>query len=243
MRGEPATEDFRVRVAAERRERMRARLLDALLALHAPGAEVGALLIDDVIRAAGVSRGSFYKYFGTVEEAAIALGEQLTAALIADFEVLFGAEPDPAARAIGGVVMTIARAAADPRWAAFTSKVDYVDFFVRHAAFDLMVRDCLAAARAGGTMRFVSLDAAVDLILGATIEARRRMVRGLDDPCAYADELATRLFIGLGMPEPEVTSRLAAVRQRIDNVRRGAPGEVPAERQGPARGKLSVGGA
>src|SRR3546814_6029616 len=57
----PNPEDFRIRVAADRRERMRARLLDAVLDLYQPGRGGAHLVIDDVIQTAGVSRGTFYK--------------------------------------------------------------------------------------------------------------------------------------------------------------------------------------
>src|SRR3546814_4224834 len=57
----PNPEDFRIRVAADRRERMRARLLDAVLDLYQPGRGGAHLVIDDVIQTAGVSRGTFYR--------------------------------------------------------------------------------------------------------------------------------------------------------------------------------------
>lgn len=193
-----APADFRVRVAAERRERMRLRLLDAVLDLNQPGGGPPAV-IDDVVRRADVSRGTFYKYFDSVDAAVVALGEALTASLITDFEAAFEGEPDPAVRAIGGVAIVIARSWHDPRWAGFTSRVDYVDFFARRHVADVMVRDCLTAARGAGQIAFTSTDVAVDLIVGATVEARRRLLRGIDSPAPYADELILRAFCGLGM--------------------------------------------
>src|SRR3546814_12397923 len=77
--------DFRIRVAADRRERMRARLLDAVLDLYQPGRGGAHLVIDDVIQAAGVSRGTFYKYFDSLEEAVDELGERMAAGTIAAF--------------------------------------------------------------------------------------------------------------------------------------------------------------
>lgn len=208
-------EDFRVRVAAERRERMRARLLDAVLDLYQPGQGAGALVIDDVTRAADVSRGTFYKYFASVEEAVEALGEQLAAGMIADFQLLFGDEDDPAVRAIGGAAMAIARAWHDPRWGGFTARVDYVDYFARSSAFDLMVRSCLEEARARGQLAFANLDVAVDLIVGVTVEARRRMIRRIDAPGAYADEMLACTFAGLGMHARDVARGRAAAWARI----------------------------
>ena len=61
-----SVQDHRPRVAAERRERMRLRLLSTAVRI---GAEKGpaAITIDDVVVGAEVSRGSFYKYFPSTD--------------------------------------------------------------------------------------------------------------------------------------------------------------------------------
>src|SRR4030095_10645030 len=60
------SQDHRPRVAAERRERMRSRLLSSALQLVAAQGP-SSTSIDDVIAAAEVSRGTFYKYFPSPE--------------------------------------------------------------------------------------------------------------------------------------------------------------------------------
>src|SRR3546814_12378538 len=89
---------------------MRARLLDAVLDLYQPGRGGAHLVIDDVIQTAGVSRGTFYKYFESLEEAVDELGERMAAGTIADFRRLFDNEPNAAARAVGGAAMAMVRA-------------------------------------------------------------------------------------------------------------------------------------
>src|SRR3546814_6305988 len=130
----PNPEDFRIRVAADRRERMRARLLDAVLDLYQPGRGGAHLVIDDVIQTAGVSRGTFYKYFESLEEAVDELGERMAAGTIADFRRLFDNEPNAAARAVGGAAMAMVRAWHDPRWGGFTCRIDYVDRSEEHTS-------------------------------------------------------------------------------------------------------------
>lgn len=202
----PNAENGRLRVAAERRDRMRARLLETVLELYQPGRDNGALVIDDVIRAASVSRGTFYKYFTSIEQAVDELGESLANGMVADFRGLFAMENDPAVLAIGGSAMTMLRAWHDPRWGGFTCRVDYVDYFARASALDALVRDALRAARENGQMRFGSLDVAVDLIVGMTVEARRRLIRAPEQPRAYIDEMLACTFAGLGM-KPEGFAR------------------------------------
>ena len=66
------TQDHRSRVAAEKRERMRTRLIEsALHVFSTKGVEASA--IEDVIEAAGVSRGTFYNYYKTNEELLVAV--------------------------------------------------------------------------------------------------------------------------------------------------------------------------
>src|SRR3546814_6431164 len=168
-----------------RREGMSARLVDAVMAPYQRGGGGTQLVIDDVIQTAGVSRGTFDKYFESREEAVDELGERMAAGTIADFRRLFDKEPNAAARAVGGAAMAMVRAWHDPRWGGFTCRIDYVDYFARASAFDSLVRDALKEARDAGQMSFHSLDVAVDLIVGMTVEARRRLIRQPVAPRAY----------------------------------------------------------
>lgn len=200
----PISPDPRSRTAAARRERMRDRLLEAVLDLYQPGQGTGHVVIDDVIRLAAVSRGTFYKYFESVEAAVAELGEAMTAGMIADYRRMFDDVADPLVRAVGGSAIVMLRALHDPRWCGFTCRVDFVDYFSRAGSFDLMVRDALEMARGGGQMRFGSLDVAVDLIVGMTVEGRRRLLHGVDAPRAYMDEMIERTFCGLDAPRDRV---------------------------------------
>src|SRR3546814_1280480 len=88
--------------------------------------------------------------------------------------------------------MAMVRAWHDPRWGGFTCRIDYVDYFARASAFDSLVRDALKEARDAGQMSFHSLDVAVDLIVGMTVVARRRLIRQPVAPRAYIDEMLER---------------------------------------------------
>src|SRR3546814_16689412 len=122
----PNPEDFRIRVAADRRERMRARLLDAVLDLYQPGRCGAHLVIDDVIQTAGVSRGTFYKYFESLAEAGDELGERMAAGTTADFRRLFDKDPNSDARAVGGVALAMVRDWHDPRWGVVHCRTETV---------------------------------------------------------------------------------------------------------------------
>ena len=72
----PRKGEHRARVGAERRARMRRKLIEAALIVFAEKG-VDASIIDHVIAAAGVSRGTFYNYFRTNTDLLIATGEAL----------------------------------------------------------------------------------------------------------------------------------------------------------------------
>lgn len=203
-------EDFRRRVAAQRRERMRAHLLDELLNLYQPGAQNDALVIDDVLKAANVARGTFYKYFPSLDAASLALGEQLTTEMINNFQRLYADIDDPAVRAMGGMLIVCVRSWHEPKWGVFTGHVDFISYFERNNGFDLMVRDGLLKARETGLMQFDDIDAAVDMLMGTSIEARRRMVRRPPSPRAYVDNLLHYIFRGLSMQPRALSQALNA---------------------------------
>ncbi|QOL81297.1 TetR/AcrR family transcriptional regulator [Pseudooceanicola spongiae] len=77
--------DHRIAVAAQRREKMHRRLVEATVFVIAAKGPAGAV-IDDIIAEAGVSRGTFYKYFSTVPDvllaAKIALRDEMLGLLL-----------------------------------------------------------------------------------------------------------------------------------------------------------------
>src|SRR5258708_4932310 len=96
-------EDVRVRVARRKRERMRKRLLSAALSIFLRDRGGSAAIAEDVIKAAGVSRGTFYKYFNSVEEAADEVGQQLADEAVRELiRAVPGRERSPIERAALG---------------------------------------------------------------------------------------------------------------------------------------------
>ena len=93
----PVATDHRPRVAAERRARMRRKLVESALLVFAEKG-VDASVIEDVIAAAGVSRGTFYNYFRTNVELLVAAIQALGNEVVDLVESRVKAFPSPAAR-------------------------------------------------------------------------------------------------------------------------------------------------
>src|ERR1700692_137964 len=84
-----ASEDFRVRVAAQKRDRMRARLIAATKDAYVAGGAERTPVVEDVIRQAGVSRGTFYKYFDSLDEILAEIGYAVAGEMLATYDRLF----------------------------------------------------------------------------------------------------------------------------------------------------------
>lgn len=201
--------DFRTRVGAEKRARMRERLLAATVEAHAGSAPGTRPVIDDVIRVAGVSRGTFYKYFESLEEILPELGQRMAEEMVATYERVFGDVADPAVRTAGGLLLTLSRAAMEPVRVAFTSRVDFIQYFNRDDLHGMAVKTCLLQAREAGVLSFDSLDAAIALTVGAALEGTRRILHASGLELAYMHQLAVMILRGLGM-QPVAANRAAA---------------------------------
>ncbi|HME85648.1 MAG TPA: TetR/AcrR family transcriptional regulator [Roseiarcus sp.] len=80
-------------------------------------------MIDDVIAAAGVSRGTFYNYFRTNAELLVAAIEELGNELVDMIESRVEASPSPAERLFTGFRLYLEAARRFPLFARFIARV------------------------------------------------------------------------------------------------------------------------
>lgn len=193
MDDKPDTEDVRVRVARRKRERMRERLLAASRSVLL-GERGAAAIAEDVIGAAGVSRGTFYKYFASVDEAALAVRQSLAdqAAWELD-QTLSGRRRDPIDRVALSAQILMSRAVVEPGWGAFASGSEHLG-----QAYASAVRQATLEGRATAQFKFNSTTTAMDFQAGAVAEGIRRLAAGRPHPRAYLCEVAAMILKGLG---------------------------------------------
>lgn len=101
-------QDHRVRVAATRREEMQNSLMFSALVL-ASDKSIHEIDVDDVIQHAEVSRGSFYKYFPSVQALVPALASQLAHELTAEIDAITHQIPSTATRLVISAKLTMRR--------------------------------------------------------------------------------------------------------------------------------------
>ncbi len=148
---------------------------------------------------AEVSRGTLYKYFDSLDEVLAEIGQRTAAEMLSSFEQLFDGIADAAVRTAAGPLMAMARAAMEPRHAAFISRMDFIAFMAGQDPRSLIVSRCLEDGRLQGRLKFESLDAAIDPVIGVSVEGARRVLKtGALDP-ATLRETTTLVLLGLGL--------------------------------------------
>jgi AcrR family transcriptional regulator len=223
-RNESQTVNFRTRNAQVKREKMLARLLSATMSVCADPARRGNAVIDDVVRAAGVSRGAFYWYFDTLDEAIETLGRRMADEISAETYNVFRSQADPAIRAalaanpvlraaLGGQVM-MCRASMDSVWARYLSNVHVLP---DDSKFITRVRRNLEAGRSTGELHFESVKVAVDYQVGAVLAAVRRCSTESLPPSAPM-EMNVLILRGLGVRSPTAEELATQAARIVDQV-------------------------
>lgn len=191
-------QDHRTRVGRERSARTETRILEAALRVFA---DMGpdAPKIDDFVQAAGISRGTFYNHFESVEELLAATSEWTTREVIEAIETAIEGIEGPALRFGVGLRLFLAKAQADPVWCRFVARVWKV------GGMELPARDLEQGVRLG-IFRAPSAAVAQDLLFGGLREALLRM--GSErTPAAYGAQMTEICLQALGTD----SRRIAAI--------------------------------
>ena len=189
-------EDHRVRVARERRLRMRRRLLDTLLATYRGDQQRGPAVLEDVLTSAEVSKATFYKYFQSLEAAVVELGEQLAdemaVAIVSNYQHVTKSDE----RLAIGFQLFLTRAALYPKWGKFVTHGAYLN--PSHKLL-IEVRTDFERGVANGDYVIDSIDAAVTLTIGAMVEGMRHVSQEPPAP-DYIRRLTAMTLLAMGVP-------------------------------------------
>lgn len=186
--------DHRSKVAETKRHQMRTKLLDAAMRVFSETRR-SSPVIDDVIREAKVSRGTFYKYFDSLDQILVAIGQELSNQTTADSLPIYDVLPEPWQRAAVGFRLFLVRALLDRKWAAFVTRADVWPN-------TLLVAQCmtidLERGKAAGQFSFETGDVARDFLMGASAHGIQSIRLGVDNPNAYMDASVAMALRSLG---------------------------------------------
>lgn len=211
-------EDHRVRVGRQRREKMRAHLLASVIAVCS-GEHREPAQIDDVITHAKVSRGTFYKYFDSMDQAiaelALQLAEEMTDGILWIYDVL----DEPVMRTATGFQMFLLRAMMEPEWGAF---IAHIGLLSGDNLLTRKIRNDIQLGIETGDYAVSSIELASDLLMGAKIEAIRRLITG-GGTADYVRGMATLVLRSFGVSPAKAEK---TVQRAFDRLFLEAPGKI-----------------
>jgi AcrR family transcriptional regulator len=191
------SQDHRPRVAAERRERMRSRLLGTALQLVAERGPA-AVSIDDIIAAAQVSRGTFYKYFPSPEALVREVAFNLAADLVQLADPVVRRRDDPAERVACGIRLVSRLALHHPAAAGFLVQLGWPDTESDNALLTYVRRDVEEGIKRG-RFREMPVSLALNMVSGAVMGAIHCMLKPACTP-DFAEMSAAAALRALGLP-------------------------------------------
>ena len=157
---------------------------------------VDASVIDDVIEAADVSRGTFYNYFRTNGELLAAAIEELGNELVETIEERVKAAPSPAARLFTGLRLYFDTARRFPLFARFVRRVG-PDAIGTGSRVNAYIPVHIAAAIAAGEFVAQPVRIALDTVVGVGLTVVAR-IAAADADEAYVNAMLLALARALG---------------------------------------------
>lgn len=186
----------RVEIGRERRARTRARILASAFELF--GHEHGLFAsIEDIVKAAGLTRMTFYNHFSGMAELREALSFEVTHDFLTRVNAIVLAMPDPRARASIGIRYYLHRARADARWAwsMINLSANGIIFGAEtHNQAEQTVKEAIEAGVVPGPSSALGRD----IILGSTLAAIAAMRRE-EMPADYPEAIAEGILRGIGL--------------------------------------------
>lgn len=132
-------------------------------------------MIDDIVKQAGVSRGTFYTHFETVEQAIAEAGTMLADEMVEEMASTLAGVEKADMRMATAMLMFLTRSRVEEQWGSFIARIGLL------REDNILSQDIRADISRGVEAGQYSVDntlAASDLIFGATIEGILRVIQG-----------------------------------------------------------------
>jgi AcrR family transcriptional regulator len=197
--------DHRIEAAQRKREKMRNRILEATTNVFTHTTD-DAPVIEDVVREAQISRGTFYKYFDSLDEALVAAGIEANNRMIADISSVYAFLSEPWQRSSVGFRIFMVRALQEPAWASFVTRMDA---WPHESMISIHMTNDLKRGKELGQFQFDNEVVANDFLMGASAGCIQAVRRGVADSEAYMDAAVRMLLQALGCSK-ELTEKAVA---------------------------------
>lgn len=197
----------RAQIGEEKRARTRTEILDVAFTLL--GRERGLTTrIEEICKAAKISRGTFYNYFDSMDQLFDALSFELNHDFNRAVTALLRQMPHAAHRAGAAVRYYLERAMNDPQWAWAMVNIS--------AGGPIFGADTYQHAQwtaeegiASGEFKLTGPNSGRDLQLGTTLAAMITQLRNSPSP-TYPVSVARHILLGMGVPSERVEEIVAS---------------------------------
>ena len=186
----------RAEIGQERRARTRAQIQSAAFELL--GRRNGLFTsIDEICRAASISRGTFYNYFASTQELFESLSFDLSHDFVDAVLSVTNEMPDAAERTAAAVRYYLDRAAKDPQWGWGVVNIS-VGGLIFGAETHAAALKTIALGIEAGVFTVATADLGRDLCLGVSLAA---IMTQLDNkqPQSFSQEVAKSILVSLGV--------------------------------------------
>jgi AcrR family transcriptional regulator len=136
----------RAEIGRVKSARTREQLLDAARSLYSKQA-VESVTVDDVVREAGVSKGTLYVHFKNIEAVQMAVADELTQTFVNLLRPRRSVFKDPIERIADGCYTFLHQATLNPKWGGLVARYAWSFPTVGSAARSLLADDLRQAAR------------------------------------------------------------------------------------------------
>jgi AcrR family transcriptional regulator len=196
----------RAEIGREKRARTRARLVEAAAHLYARHA-IEMVTVDEVVRQAGVAKGTFYVHFDDLDELTTAVAEEL----VDHFEQLLQPQRlaigDPVQRVAVGCFSFFRKALSDPWWAALVARMAVAVPTVGQTARQHLLEDLRTAAKEHA-LADISPGLAFEVVAGTVLQLLRAFGEGRLTRSDARPAVAS-ILRAIGVADKRVRSTLA----------------------------------
>jgi AcrR family transcriptional regulator len=166
----------RAEIGRVKSARTRELLLDAARSLYS-GQAVEAVTVEDVVREAGVAKGTFYVHFKNIEAVQMAVADELTEVFVDLLQTRRATFEDPIEWIANGCYTFLHQAAVNPKMGGLIARYAWSFPAVGSTARNLLAEDLRQALRRGRISE-ISLDLAAAMVVGIVLQVMRSASEG-----------------------------------------------------------------
>lgn len=152
-------------------------------------------MIDDIVKCAGVSRGTFYTHFDTVEQAVVEAGAMLADEMVEDVALVITGLDNAPMRMATAILLFLTRARVEEQWGGFIARIGLL------REDNKLSQDIRADIASGVESGHYSVDdglAASDLVFGSAVEGMLRVIEG-QVTTRYMKGMSVQIIRSLGI--------------------------------------------